>query len=432
LGGERRECQAEIAPLSVFDVGSIILVFAALLGVANDRFFGLPRVIVYLLGSLALSLCLILSDRVFGGLDLAELSERRVESAHLPRILLDGMLALLLFAASLQVDLRELRSQALAVLGLATVGVLLATASFTYAIWAVFLACGMDVPIGWCFVLGAILAPTDAVAVDGLIKRVPLPPALKAMISGESLFNDGTAVVVFLAALGVVGGEEHVIGHGRLLLALVIEGGGGGALGLLTGFVASLGLRQIKDDAVAVTVSLALALGTYRLAVALGLSGPIAVVVCGLVMAARPISADVEQGRRERLGVFWSLVDELLNTLLFLLMGFQILAIPLADFVFIPVLAAIPLALLSRFVSVALPMLFRREHAGEKVRAIALMTWVGLRGAVSVALALNLPDSPYRDVLSAACYAVVIFTIVVQGLLTTRVTNRLYPNPGGA
>ncbi len=290
--------------MSVFDVGSLILLFAALLGAVNDRFLGLPRVIVYLIGSLALSLCLILAGRLYFGPHLGEALQRRVEGAHLPKILLDGVLALLLFAASLQIDLRELRSRAFGILALATLGVLLATALFTVAIWGAFAIAGDPIPMPWCFVLGAILAPTDAIAVEGLLKRVALPSALKALISGESLFNDGTAVVVFVAALAVAAGEHNVIGHGRLLMAIVTEGGGGAVLGLATGFVAAWLLRRIRDDAVAVTMSLALALGTYRLAAALDLSGPIGVVVAGLVMAARPIAPDAETSRRSRLGAF--------------------------------------------------------------------------------------------------------------------------------
>ena len=418
--------------MSIFDVGSLILVYAALLGAANDRFFNLPRVIVYLIGSLALSLCLIVAGRLLPNSHLPELLQRRVEGAHLPKILLDGMLALLLFAASLQIDLREWRDRVLAISVLATFSVVAAAALFTFAIWAAFALAGDAVPLAWCFALGAILAPTDAVAVEGLLKHVPLPAALKAMISGESLFNDGTAVVVFVAALEVAAGEHGVIGHGRLVLAIVVEGGGGAFLGLAAGLLAAQMLRYVRDDAVAVTMSLALALGVYRLATEFGLSGPIAVVVAGMTTAARPISPDGESARRSRLAVFWSLVDELLNTLLFLLMGFQIFAIPIGNFASVAVLAAIPLALLARLLSIAPTLLFIRLGPGERGRALALMTWVGLRGAVSVALALNLPPSPFRDKLLAACYAVVIFTVVAQGLSAPRVAKALFapPEPG--
>jgi CPA1 family monovalent cation:H+ antiporter len=415
--------------VSVFDLGAILLAYAAIVAAINDRFIRLPRVIALLIGSLALSLCFLAADRLVGGLAIAELSQRRIESAHLPAVLLDGALALLLFAASLQLDLAELRDHALMVAALAVVGVLIATALLTAGAWLLFRLFGMDVPIAWCFALGAILAPTDAVAVESLLKRVALPPGMKTMIAGESLFNDGAAIVVFFAALSALQGESNVVGHGRLAVAFLINCGGGGAIGLACGWLATLVLSQVRDDAVAVTVSLALALGVYRLAALAGCSGPLAVVVCGLVVAGRPIAPGDEAGRRARLVGFWSVVDELLNTLLFLLMGFQILTIDLKDFTLVPVLAIVPLALLARFLSIAPPMMLLKRPLRERMSAIGLMSWVGLRGAVSVALALSLPDGANRGVVTAAAYAVVIATIVVQGLSAVRVTKALYPEP---
>jgi monovalent cation:H+ antiporter, CPA1 family len=209
--------------------------------------------------------------------------------------------------------------------------------------------------------------------------------------------------------------------------ALLVEGGGGIVLGLTTGFVASFLMRHIKDDVGVMTISLALTLSTYRLAVAFGISGPLAVVVCGLMLADKLAAADTDNGERERLIALWSVVEGLLNTLLFMLMGFEVLAMDLSAFMVIPVLAAIPLAFLSRFISVGAALSLLRFAPGNKLQATSLLTWVGLRGAVSVALVLTLPEGPYTNVLSAACYAVVIFTVVVQGLLTPRVVAALYP-----
>lgn len=412
--------------MSVFDVGSIILLLATGVSIINERYFGLPRVIALLLGSLFLSLTVIAASHVFGGFLLEGLLQRRVDNAHLHNVLLGGILALLLFASSLQANLHDLRVNALAVLCLATIGVLISTAIFTFAIWAIFQACGLAVPIGWCFALGAILAPTDAVAVEGLLKHIALPPSLKAMIVGESLFNDGTALVVFVSALATVAGEQHVLWHGRLLLALLVEGGGGIALGLATGFAACFLMRSVKDDEIALIISLALALGTYRLAFALGLSGPLAVVVCGIVLANRPITASDDLERRSKITVFWSMIDGFLNTLLFVLLGFELLAMNVSAFAFLAAMAAIPMALISRFVSVGLPLWLLRLTPGDTLRSSSLLTWVGLRGAISVALVLSLPKGPYNDVLDAVCYAVVIFTVVVQGLLTPRVVAALY------
>lgn len=246
------------------------------------------------------------------------------------------------------------------------------------------------------------------------------------MIVGESLFNDGTALVVFLSALATVAGEHHVLWHGRLLFALLVEGGGGIALGLATGYAACFLMRSVKDDEIALIISLALALGTYRLAFALGLSGPLAVVVCGIVLANRPIAASADLDRRSKINVFWSMIDGFLNTLLFVLLGFEILAMDMSTFAIVAAMAAIPMALISRFVSVGLPLWLLRLTPGDTLRSSMLLTWLGLRGAISVALVLSLPKGPYNDVLDAVCYAVVIFTVVIQGLLTPRVVAALY------
>ncbi|SEE45485.1 sodium/proton antiporter, CPA1 family [Rhizobiales bacterium GAS188] len=417
--------------LSTFDLGSIVFLFAATVGFLNDRHFHLPRAIALLIGALLASLVIIVVGALVTPIDIAQLAQRRIEGAHLPRILLDGVLALLLFAASLHVDLRELRSQAWVVFGLATAGVVLATVVFAYGIWAVFKLAGMQVPLAWCFVLGAIVAPTDAVAVEGLLERVRLPSALKGMISGESLFNDGTAVVLFFAAVAAAEGEVGVAGHGRILLSLLKEGALGGALGVATGYLARQAIRHVKDDNLTLTISVALALSTYRLALALGLSGPIAVVVCGIVLTSRPLEANGRDERRQKLATFWSLVDELLNTLLFLLMGFEILAIDGSVAALVPIIVAIPLALAARLLSVCALMPLLPLGWDEKRRAIAVLTWVGLRGGISVALVLNLPETQYRDALSAVCYGVVIFTIVVQGLLTPRIIGWLYRSHDG-
>ncbi|MEO8713912.1 MAG: cation:proton antiporter, partial [Acetobacteraceae bacterium] len=338
--------------MSTFDFASLLFFMAAAIGFLNERTLRLPRVIALLLGSLAVSALIIAVDPLVRSHDLHEVSRQRLAGSNIPRILMDGVLALLLFAGSLHVDLRELRRQAWAVLGLATVGVVIGSIVFGAGIWAVFLAIGRPVAPLWCLVLGTILAPTDAVAVEGLLRRVPIPAGLKALISGESLFNDGAAVVLFVAAVSAAEGQLGAIGHGRIAFDLLVEGVGGAALGAATGYVAGQTLRRIEDRNLIVTVSLALVLTTYRLAVAFGLSGPIAVVVAGLVLANTEANA-----WKAGLVNFWSLVDDLLNTLLYMLMGFELLAVDLGPFATLAALAAIPLALLTRLVSVGAPML---------------------------------------------------------------------------
>jgi CPA1 family monovalent cation:H+ antiporter len=412
--------------MSTFDVASILFLFAAATGLANERLFRLPHSIALLLASLLVSLAVVAFGHLAPVSWLLQGSQHRIERADLPRALLDGVLALLLFAASWHVDLKGLRRQRRLIFALATVGVIVASSVFAFGFWLVTGLLGTPIPLAWCFLLGAILAPTDAVAVDGLLQRIVLPAGLRDIIAGESLFNDGTAVVVFLAAVALVSGESEVIGHGRLLAALVVECTGGAAIGVIAGYLARLVIERSRDEIVGLTVSIALALSTYRLAILVEVSGPIAVVVAGLVLVNASPKGQERSAWRQRLATFWSLIDDLVNTLLFLLMGAEIFTLDLAAFVQVAVLAAIPLAILSRLVSIALPVALWPVGGSEKARMIGALTWVGLRGAMSIALVLTIPAGPYEPTLAAACYAVVIFTIVVQGLSTPAILGVLY------
>jgi CPA1 family monovalent cation:H+ antiporter len=412
--------------MSTFDVGSLILLLAAVIGVVNDRTLRLPRPVALLLGSLLVAALIIGADAVFGSADLRVRLRERILNAHLPQVLLDGFLALLLFAGSLHVDLRDLRRRAWTVGALATIGVVLATALFAAGIWPVLKLVGQPVPLGWCLVIGAILAPTDAVAVEGLLARLQLPPGLRATITGESLFNDGAAVVLFGAALALAGGNTDTIGHGRLAQAILVECAGGAALGAAAGYLTYRVIRFSQDSSLALTISLALALSTYRGAVALEVSGPIAVVTAGLVLAYALAGQPAAERWRTTLFTFWSLVDDLLNTFLYMLIGFLILAIDLTWQGCEAVLLAVPLALLARLASVGGPMMLLDLRVPGTARAVGVLTWAGLRGGVSIALALLLPETPYRSLLLTICFGVVIFTVVVQGLLLPRVISAFY------
>lgn len=415
--------------MSTFDLAAILLLLAAIIGVVNERTLALPRPVALLLGSLLVSSLIIGADTLFGhGAVRASLRDRIVQ-AQLPHVLLDGFLALLLFAGSLHVDLRRLRQRAWTILVLATIGVILAAALFAFGLWALLWLVGEPIPLGWCFVLGAILAPTDAVAVEGLLAHIRLPRTLRAIIAGESLFNDGAAVVLFTTALLLVGGRRDVIGHGRLAEAILVEGLGGAAVGAAAGYLTWWVVRVSKDSSLALTISLALALSTYRAAAALGVSGPIAVVTAGLVLA-WALGRVAEHDRwRTSLLAFWSMVDDLLNTLLYMLIGFVMLAIDLSWQALLAILLAVPLALLARLASVGGPMLLLDLKVRRTARAVGVLTWAGLRGGVSIALALILPETPWRGLLLAICFGVVIFTVVAQGLLLPRVVMALY---GGA
>jgi CPA1 family monovalent cation:H+ antiporter len=346
--------------------------------------------------------------------------------ADLPHFFLDGLLAFLLFAGSLHVDISELNRRKWLILILATASVIISTIVFGVGMWLAFELIGIAIPFAWCVLLGAILAPTDAVVVENLLRKVALPAGLRAAIVGESLFNDGAGVVLFLLALGVTQGDVIHLGHGHVLAALVREIVVGAVIGVAGGWLAALLLRAVQDRGLRLLISMALVLGCYRLALQFELSGPIAVVAAGLCVGSPPYRTVVNPDIRATLVSFWAPLNELLNTMLFLFMGLHILGLVVTPTALLLILFAVPLAIFSRFVSVAVPILRLRESLREKFAGIAVLTWAGMRGGISIALALTLPGSPWRTDLLVVTYAVVVFTIVVQGLTFTRVLHAAY------
>jgi CPA1 family monovalent cation:H+ antiporter len=407
------------------DLVAIVLVLAASIGCINHLWIRLPPAIGMLGGALLASLLIVSSDRVLH-LHVMSWFRETLDAANLSRVFLDGVLALLLFAGSLHVDLTELNRRRWIILLLATASVILSTLIFGAGMWAMFALVGTAVPLAWCFVLGAILAPTDAVVVETLLREAHLPAGLRAAIVGESLFNDGAGVVLFLIALRVTQGETVSIGHGQILAALAREIAGGAALGLATGWLAARLIRLIKDEGLQLMISLALVLGCYRVATLSDFSGPISVVVAGLCVGSLLPRLASDAGTRSPLVGFWGLLDQFLNTMLFLLIGLQILGLTARPVELLQVAFAIPLAILSRMISVAIPWGLTRAPLRDKARDVAVLTWTGPRGGISVALALTLPASSWRADLLVVSYTVVVFTIAVQGLTMQPFLHAMY------
>jgi CPA1 family monovalent cation:H+ antiporter len=399
--------------MSIFGIIALLLTLAALFSYANERFIRLPTTIGLMLISLVLSLGLIIGDAL--GFGFAEQAGRLLTQIDFTTALMQGMLSFLLFAGALHVNLDDLLEQKWAIGTLATFGVLCST--ILVAAGAAVLFAWLDVPLPFiaCLIFGALISPTDPIAVLGLLKQAKAPKSLEAKIAGESLFNDGVGVVVFLVIYEILTGEHAFeIGHvGRLLAQ---EALGGIVLGLVSGWLTYWLLKSVDNYQVEVLLTLALVTGGYALASAWHVSGPLAVVAAGLLIGNHGRRLAMSDRTREHLDTFWELVDEILNAVLFVLIGLEVVVLPLRGLYVLAGIGAIPIVLAARLISVGLPVTLFRTWRAFTPHTVKIMTWGGLRGGISVALALSLPAGPARDLLLTVTYVVVTFSILVQGL----------------
>lgn len=400
--------------LTPFDAAAILIVLAAVLGYLNYRFLKLPSSIgLTVMGAVA-SLIVVGIDRMVPGSDFSHDIVTFIAGIDFHTTLMDGMLSFLLFAGALHVDWGEMHQGRWPILVLSTIGVALSTLLVGGGFMLLVGWLGLSVPAIWCFVFGALISPTDPVSVMGVLKKVSVSPTLEATVAGESLFNDGVGVVIFTILLSAaLSGEPLTISHGASLFA--VEAGGGIALGLAIGWIAFLMMRSIDDYKVEVLISLAVVMGGYAIAHPLHVSGPVAMAVAGLIIGNAGVAHAMSDVTRDYLHKFWDLIDDILNTVLFLLIGLEVVTIPGDMRLVVLGVAAIPLALLSRSVSVVLPLrMIRPLHGYGRIAPVTLI-WGGLRGGISIALALGLPDGPARSVVLAATYIVVLFSVIVQG-----------------
>jgi len=409
--------------MDFINLAAIILSLAAAFAYINQRFIGLPTTIGVMLIALALSGGLLLSGWLgIGG--LREQAARMLAHIDFDKALMDGMLSFLLFAGALHVRMENLAKVKWSIGLLATIGVLLST--FTVGVLAYFLlgALGLGAPFIYCLLFGALISPTDPIAVMAVLKRAGISKSLETKIAGESLFNDGVGVVVFVLILGAI--TRHDISAARIAEVFLLEAAGGCVFGALLGWLGFGLLKSVDNYQVEILLTLALVLGGYTLAHALHTSGPIAVVVAGLIIGNRARRDAMSDTTRMRLDNFWELLDEILNVVLFVLIGLEVLILELRGAYFAAGLLMIPLVLFARLLSVGLPIsLLRIGGAAFSRHAVKIMVWGGLKGGISVALALSIPDSAQRDVFLVITYVVVIFSVSVQGLSIGRVAKRL-------
>ena len=405
------------------NLAAILITLSALFSYINHRFIGLPTTIGVMLIALLLSLVLILIGWL-GFTRLEDVAERALLAVDFDETLMHGMLSFLLFAGALHIDLGNLREQKWLITSLATIGILLSTAIVGVLSWLALDWLGIGIPFIYCLLFGALISPTDPIAVMATLKTVGIAKSLETKIAGESLFNDGVGVVIFLV-IGGLAMNPGDVSFGSASLLFVQEAVGGLVFGLALGYGGYLLLRSVDNYQVEVLITLAMVTGGYALALALHLSGPIAIVVAGLLIGNRGRVLAMSDQTREHLDTFWELVDEILNAVLFVLIGLEVLILQFTREYLIAGLLMIPVVLLARTISVGLPVSLLKLKREFSPHVVKILVWGGIRGGISVALALSLPPGPMRDVIVTITYVVVVFSITVQGLTIGKLAERV-------
>lgn len=412
--------------MDFLQITSILIVLAAAFGATNYLFFKLPSAIGILVVSLLASLGIVVINALLPDMGIEQTVRETVTGVDFSQALLEGMLGLLLFAGALHVKLSDLQKQWSLILLMATLGVALSTIVFGIGAHLMF-----GLPLLVALVFGSLISPTDPVAVLGVLRAANLKKSLETKIAGESLFNDGVGYVVFLVLVGLAFPSNHAHGNGisDAAILFVQEAVGGAVIGLVLGWLVFRVMRQIDDYPLEVLLTLALAFGGYQLSVWLHVSAPIMAVCAGLLIGDIGAKHGMSAQTREYVDAFWKLIDEILNAVLFLMIGFEVFAVTFDFDVLITGVLSIGLALLARFSAVFIPVLLLKRSQDFSNGIVPIMTWGGLKGGISVALALSLPDSEWKPMILAATYIVVIFSIIIQGLTIAPMAKRLGREP---
>lgn len=408
--------------MEAYNILTILVVLAALFGNINHRYIRIPGSVGIMLLSLLASLLIVVAGLVFPRFFIR--INEIISNVDFHMVVMNVMLSFLLFAAGIQVDIKKMHRERAAIISFSTVGVLISTVVVGFLLYAVTSAFGLSVNLLYCLLFGALISPTDPVAVVGILKKAKLPSALETRISGESLFNDGSAVVLFITFFEVaqIGIQNTTIWD--ILWLFVRETGGGLLLGFLLGYLGYYLLRSIDNYVVEVMTTLALVMGGYLLAETILVSGPLAMVMAGLITGSKIMDEVMSDETRDYVAKFWEMMDKLMNAILFLLIGFAMLMIPFNLTLLLLGCITIVIVLFARLLAVSLPILLVRKKPFDK-KAIPILTWGALRGGISVALALSVPKYMYGDMFLSITYIVVLFSIVVQGLTIGKLARKL-------
>lgn len=402
---------------------SILIVLSAIFSYINARVLKLPSSIGVMVIALLVSLGLLATDNIFP--HTFDRLSSLVASVDLTEVLMGAMLNFLLFAGAVHIHLEDLKEQRLPVVIFSTVSVVISTFVIGFIMYQVLGWFHMEIPLIQCLVFGALISPTDPIAVLGILKQAGVPKSLETKIAGESLFNDGMAVVVFIIMLALARGEEVNTSFSGISLLLIKEALGGITLGLLLGFVGSKMMDKADGYNVHVLITLAIVMGGHLAAQALHMSGPLAMVGAGLVVGNYGMNlGGVTETERDYMDKFWELIDEILNAILFLIIGFELILLPdIKQYGFVGAVTIV-VVLFARFISIWIPVKvipFRKRFGKQ---SLIILVWGGLRGGVSIALALSIDHDLNRDLIISITYFVVLFSIIVQGLSVGKLTGK--------
>ena len=414
--------------MSIFSIGAILVGLSALFGFINHRFLHLPHTIGLVVIALLASLSIIGLNLIVPSAQIGQRVTDVLRQIDFNETLMHGMLSFLMFAGALHADFSAIKTSRLTIGVMAVFGTLISTFVIGASMWFLLGFFEFKLPFVWALVFGALISPTDPVAVLSLFKTVEVPDTLQAKMTGESLFNDGVGVVLFTVVLAIaLANEGHGgnIGPTEVIKLFFTEVAGGALLGLVAGYIGYRAMYGIDESSLEVLITLALVMVTYSLALSLHMSGPIAMVVAGLFIGNSGVKYAMSEKTRDYVLTFWTLIDEILNSVLFLLIGLEVLVVAESIENLWFALLAIPVTLFARTFSVTIPITILSHWETFTKGAVPILIWGGLRGGIAVALALSLPDIKYKFAILTITYGVVLFSIIVQGLTVKPLIKRV-------
>ncbi|GAB3943804.1 sodium:proton antiporter [Spirosoma harenae] len=400
---------------------SVLIVLTAIFSYVNERFLKLPSTIGIMLMAMLVSIALVITGNIFPRL-FTNFSNF-IANLDFTEILMGAMLNFLLFAGAIHVRLKDLREQRAPIIVFSTVSVIISTLLVGFLTYYLLPLFRLNVPLIQCLVFGALISPTDPIAVLGILKKAGVRKALETKVAGESLFNDGVAVVVFVVLLQLAQGSDVDVSFLNISWLLIKEALGGFGMGVLLGFIGSRAMQRIDSANVSALITLAVVMGGYLIARAMHISGPLTMVAAGLVVGNFGKATRISVNTRDYLDKFWELIDEIMNAILFLIIGFELLLIPHITNYWLIGIISIAVVLFARFLSIWIPTLLIPFRTKFDRQTITILVWGGLRGGVSVALALSIDESLNKNLFLAITYFIVVFSILVQGLTVGKLTK---------